>query len=268
MVTAFAKPALVGLSRDAHHVYTAAYDGRIETLQSVTTILRVLDKPALVPWAQGIVAEAAIAHRSDLEGWVQVGGVEGAIGLLKRAATTQKDKAAAVGSDVHSIAERLNRGQDVTVPDDIAPFVEAYRHWLRDFDPTVIAAEEMVVGDGYAGTLDLICEIAGETWLIDLKTAKGVYSDTALQLAAYANALFIGRPGDPQRYRLPRFDQYGVVHIRPSGAELVPYDVTADDYATFLALRAVSVWRTGKAKTVVGQAIGPALLKFGKEATA
>jgi len=267
-VSAYAKPALVGLSRDANHVYTAAYDGQIETLPSVTTVLRVLDKPALVPWAQGIVAEAAIAHRADLEGWVQVGGVEGAIGLLKRAATTQKDKAAAVGSDVHSIAERLNRGQDVAVPEDIAPFVEAYRTWLREFEPETIAAEEMVVGDGYAGTLDLICRIAGETWLIDLKTAKGVYSDTALQLAAYANARYIGRPNDPVRYRIPAIDQYGVVHIRPQGAELVPYDVTAEDYATFVALKAVSAWRTGRAKTVVGQAIGPALLKFGKEAIA
>ena len=89
---------MIGLSRDANHLYTASYDGLTETLPSVTTVLRVLEKPALVPWAQGIVAEAAVAHRGELEAWVQVGGVEGAIGLLRKAATAQRDRAAATGT--------------------------------------------------------------------------------------------------------------------------------------------------------------------------
>jgi hypothetical protein len=252
---------VIGLSRDASHVYTAAYE-TTEILSSVTTILRVLDKPALVPWAQGIVAEAAIAHRGDIEGWVQVGGVEGAIGLLKKAATAQRDRAAATGTDVHALAESLNRGLEVIVPADIAPFVDAYRRWVDRFQPTVIAAEELIAGDGYAGTFDLIADIAGERWLLDIKTSKGVYSDTALQLAAYGRARYIGRPGDPVRYAMPAIEQYGVVHVRPEGAELVPYDVTDEDYRTFQALQVAAKWRETRAKAVVGQPIGPALLSF------
>lgn len=254
---------MTGLSRDANHVYFADYPGEEpQTLPSVTTILRVLEKPALVPWAQGIVAEAAIAHRSELEGWVQVGGVEGAVGLLKKAATAQRDRAAATGTDVHALAENLNRGMSVIVPEDIAGFVDAYRKWLADFSPRILAAEEMLVGDGYAGTLDLIAEIAGEVWLLDIKTAKGVYADTALQLAAYGHARYIGRPGDPTKYAIPKIDQYGVVHVRPEGAEFVPYDVTEDDYAAFRALMVASKWKAERASKVVGQPIGAALLTF------
>lgn len=261
---------MLGLSRDAAHIYTAAYppdEPRI--VPGVTGILRVLDKPALMPWAQGLVAEAAIAHRSELEGWVSVGGVDGAVSLLRKAAETQRDKAAGIGSEVHALAEALVKGQQVTVPPDLAPYVTAYLNWQAAFEPEFLAVEEMVFSDvGYAGTLDAICVIAGETWLLDYKTSKGTYSETAMQLAAYARADFIGRPGDAGKYAIPPIDQYGVVHIRPEGAELIPYDVTDEDYEAFLHVLGAHRWRQGKAKTVVGQAIGPALLNFQRRATA
>lgn len=257
----------MGVTRNASHVYTVDF-GEPYTVPSVTTVLRVLEKPALVPWAQGIVAEAAIDHRADIEGWVAVGGRDGAIGLLKQAATTKRDKAAAVGTDVHNLAERIVRGEPVIVPAEIEPFVTAYRTFLERFQPTFLAVEEMVVGDGYAGTFDSIAVIAGETWLLDIKTAKGVYKDTALQLAAYGAADYIGRPADPNQYAIPVIEQYGVVHVRPEGAELVPYDVTPATYAAFRAALDLWRWTDGPAKTVVGQPIGPALLHFAKEKTA
>lgn len=256
----------VGLSRDANHNYTSNYEGVVRVVPGVTGVMRVLDKPAIVPWAQGMVAEAAIAHRSELDGWVAVGGVDGAVQLLRRAAETQRDRAAGVGSEVHRLADAINRGTPVTVPDDLAPFVTAYQRWLTDFQPEFLASEEMVFSErGYGGTLDGVAVIAGETWLLDIKTSKGTYSDTALQLAAYANADFFGRSGDPRQYEIPRIDQYGVVHVRPEGAELVPYDVTDEDFSAFLAALHMHGWKTTKAKNVIGQAIGPALLNFGRK---
>jgi len=259
--------APVGLSRDANHIYTASYDGVVTVVPGVTGILKVIDKPALMPWAQGLVAEAAVAHRAELEEWVSVGGVEGAVQLLRRAAETQRDKAAGIGSEVHSLAESLVKGQQVTVPPDLAPYVTAYLNWQAAFAPEFLAVEEMVFSASgrYAGTLDCICVIAGETWLLDIKTSKGTYAETALQLAAYANADFIGRPGDPEKYAIPPIDQYGVIHVRPEGAELIPYDVTPEDFEAFMAFRRGHDWRATKAKTVIGQAIGPALLNFGRK---
>lgn len=254
---------MAGLSRDAKHVYIAAYPEPV-VLPSVTTIMRVLDKPAIVPWAQGIVAEAAIRNRDKLEEWVNVGGVDGAIRLLKGAAETQRDKAANRGTAVHSLAEAIVKGHPVTVPEELAPYVTAYQSWIERFQPDFLAIEEMVCSleYGYAGTLDSIAVIAGETWLLDIKTSKGYYPETAQQLAAYGHAEFIGRPNDPVQYAIPTIEQYGVIHVRPEGAELIPYDVTHVEFAAFLAAKRIHQWRSTRAGKVIGQAIGPALLNF------
>lgn len=250
--------AKVGLARNAKHEYFLDGKGPIT---SVTTILKVVDKSGpLVGWAKRITAEAAVRHHTELAGWVESFGDAGAVGMLTKASNVIRDKAANAGSDIHQFAEAIVRGEDVTVPDDLAPFVAAYRQWLADFQPEFLAAEEMVYSHhGYAGTFDAIARIAGETWMLDYKTSKGVYAETALQLAAYAAADFIGRPGDPKRYEIPKVDQYGVVHIRPEGAELVPYDVTGA-FDAFLAFKRGAEWRLREG--IVGSPVGPALLSF------
>jgi hypothetical protein len=249
----------VGLTRNAKHEYFLDGAGPIP---SVTSILKVVDKSGpLVGWAKRITAEAAVDHRAELESWVDLGGRDGAVGLLTRAATQITEKAATTGSDIHALAEAITLGHEVTVTEEQAPFVDAYRAWRADFDPVFLAAEEMVCSleHGYAGTLDAIVEIAGETWLLDYKTSKGVYPETALQLAAYGAADFIGRPADPNRYALPEIHQYGVLHIRPEGYELVPFDVTGA-FEAFLAAQRLASWKASE--KAIGQPVGPALLKF------
>ena len=250
--------AQVGLARDEQHNYYLDGQGPIT---SVTTILKIVDKSGpLVGWAKRITAEAAVRHSAELPGWVESFGEAGAVGMLTKAASVIRDKAANAGSDIHQFAEAITRGQEVTVPEELAPYVAAYRKWLTDFEPEFLAAEEMVYSHhGYAGTFDAIVSIAGETWMLDYKTSKGVYEETALQLAAYANADFIGRAGDPNRYAIPAIDQYGVVHIRPEGAELVPYDVTGA-FEAFLAFKRGAEWR--QREGIVGRPVGPALLNF------
>jgi len=254
----------VGLSRDANHIYTANYDAGPIVLPGVTGILKVLDKPAIIPWAQGIVAEAAIAHRSELEGWVSVGGVDGAIQLLRRAAETQRDHAAQRGVEIHSLAEAIVKGQPVVVPEDLLPYVNAYRGWLDRFQPEFLAVEEMgcSLTYSYGGTLDSIGRIAGETWLWDVKTSKGVYADTSQQLAPYGRFEFLGRPNDPTKYAMPKIDLYGVIHVRPEGAELIPFDITDREFEAFLAAKQQHQWRKDRGNSVIQQAIGPALLHF------
>lgn len=256
----------VGLTRDASHHYYLDGEG---PLPSVTTILGVLDKSGpLVGWAKRITAEAAVDNAAQIPGWVELGGRDGAVGFLTKAATAKRDRAANAGSEVHRLAEAIVRGQDVEVPEELVPFVAAYRKFLADFEPEFLAAEEMVasVAYGYAGTLDAIALLSGETWILDIKTGKGVYPDTALQLSAYANADFIGRPGIAQRFAIPPATQYGVIHLRPEGYELVPYDVTDSTFRAFLAAKSLHGWQTGEATKVVGQPIGPALLAFPRTA--
>lgn len=260
--------AQIGLARDEKHNYFLDGKGPIP---SVTTVIKIVDKSGpLIGWAKRITAEAAVRHARELPTWVEDFGQGEAVSMLTKAANVVRDKAANAGSDVHQFAEAIARGQEVEVPEELAPFVAAYRQWLLDFEPDFLAAEEMVcsVTHGYAGTFDAICVIAGETWLLDYKTSTGVYEETALQLAAYANADFIGRPGDPNRYAIPKVDNYGVVHIRPEGAELVPYDC-GGAFEAFLSFKRGLEWRSRGG--IVGSPVGPALLKFqapAKEAVA
>jgi hypothetical protein len=255
---------MIGLSRDERHVYYTAYPGEPEqTLPGVTGVLNALAKPAIVKWAQNTVAQAAVLHRGELENWVAVGGVDGAIDLLRKAAETKRDTAASIGSQVHALADALVKGTPVTIPEELAPFVVAYQKWIEDFQPEFLAVEEMIVGDGYGGTFDSIARIADETWLLDIKTgATGPYKDTALQLAAYGNARYIGRPNDPVKYAIPAIDQYGVIRLRPEGAELIPYDVTDAEYAAFMAIKHTYQWERSRGGSVIGQPIGPQLLHF------
>jgi hypothetical protein len=261
---------VVGLFRDERHVYTTDYPGEpVQVLPGVTGILNALNKPAITRWVGNTVAEAAVLHRGDLEKWVQLGGVDGAIDLLKNAAETKRDTAASIGAQVHSIADAIVKGQPVVIPEDLAPFVVSYQKWIEDFQPEFLAVEEMIVGDGYAGTFDSIAKIAGETWLCDIKSgATGPYKDTALQLAAYGWAKYIGRPNDPQKYGMPHVDQFAVIRVRPEGAELIPYDVTEAEYEAFQAIRVAYVWERTRGNSVIGQAVGPRLLRFPKEAIA
>lgn len=261
--------ATVGLARDAKHRYFLNGAGPVKSKEypqgyypSVTWALQAIDRSGpLIGWAKNITAQAALEHRAELDGWVKTFGLEAAQKMLTQAATVQRDRAANAGSEIHQLAEAIVRGHDVEVPEDLAPYVAAYRTWISRFEPEFLAAEEMVVSErhGYAGTLDAIVRIAGEIWLLDLKTSRGVYLETACQLSAYGAADFIGKPGDPRRYAIPKIDQYGVVHIRPEGAELVPYDVTGA-FEAFLAAKHLATWRLREG--IVGMPIGPALLHF------
>ena len=108
---------------------------------------------------------------------------------------------------------------------------------------------------GYGGTLDAIAVIDGETWLLDVKTGTGVYRETGLQLAAYGFADFIGRPGIPRRFRLPRATRFGVIHVRPERARLVEYHVDRGTFAAFLEARRLYAWQQGPGKSVVGEPV-------------
>jgi hypothetical protein len=261
-----ARRVVPGLSRDANHVYTANYDGIVRVVPGVTGIVGTLDKSNfLIPWAKRLTAQAAIDNRSKLEEWVELSGRDGAVSMLTGVATKARDKAGEVGSEVHALADAINRGTPVTVSAEMAPFVDAYREWVARFQPTFLATEEMVYSEthGYAGTFDSIVEIAGKVWLTDIKTAeKGPFEETAIQLAAYAGADWIGRANDTTRYGIPRIDEYGVLKVRPEGAELYPFDVTGDEFEVFLALARATGWRKNKAKTVIGQPVGHELLAF------
>jgi hypothetical protein len=245
----------VGLVRDARHRYS--WNGG-PLYPSVTTILGIKDKPALVGWAKRETAACAIRNLDVIERMVRSGGPQAAVDWLKRIPDYARDASADLGSAVHAAAEAIARGESGPVADEVQPFVAAYRRdFFEVFQPRFIAVEAMVCSERYeyGGTADAFVEIDGEVWLIDYKTGAGVYPDTALQLGGLARAQFIGYPGDPVQYPVPFATRFGVLHIRPEGARLLPVTVNRETVAAFLDARRLFGWDQGPAKTVIGEPI-------------
>src|SRR5574337_1930961 len=72
------------------------------------------------------------------------------------------------------------------------------REWLDDEEPDILLSEKTVFSreHGYAGTLDLLARtrIGGSrpVTVVDVKTSKSIYNETAYQLTGYARADFVG----------------------------------------------------------------------------
>jgi hypothetical protein len=242
-----------GLVRDARHRYS--WNGG-PWYPSVTTVLGIKNKPALLGWAKRETAACAVRNLEVLERMVKSGGPLAAVEWLKRIPDHQRDAAADLGTQVHAMAEALGRGEPVSIDESLGPYLASYRRdFLEAFHPRFLAVEAMVCSERYeyGGTADSFVEIAGEIWLVDIKTGSGVYPDTALQLAGLARAQFIGFPGDPVQYPVPFATKFGILHVRPEGAKLYPVTVNRETAAAFLDARRLYGWDQGPAKTVIGE---------------
>jgi hypothetical protein len=263
MAIATARSTVLGLTRTPKHVYSWS-DGVTDSgpLPSVTTVLNIVDKSgALVGWAKRETAACAVRNLDMLATMRSTGGDAAAVNWLKAIPDYQRDTAADIGTRVHALAESMARGEAIQPTDEERPFVVAYRRFMEEWQPRYLAIEDMVASleYRYAGTLDAIVEMAGGTWMLDVKTGAGVYPETSLQLAAYSFADFIGRPADPKRYVIPPITAYAVLHLRPEGYEVVPYDVTPRTFEAFLHARSLFEWRETQAPRVMGQPLGRAI---------
>ena len=243
--TAKPKPAI---TRDRYHRYT--YEG--QTYPGVTSVLRVLDKSdALMAWASRNTAEAALAQLDHLAGLRDTVGPEGVIKALTARSGWKRDEAAAAGSDIHGLAERIARGEPLPdVPRSSAPRVEAYAAWW-----------------------------AGSGWRIRLAEAFVVEPDPRLRRHARPARLRRDRPDRPRRcqdrartstprrgcsswptgrppssrrravpvaYPMPTIDRYVVLHVTDAGVRVIDVEVDDDDRAAFRACLPLSRWHTAR----------------------
>jgi len=109
------------------------------------------------------------------------------------------NKAAWEGTQVHNAAEELMLGKEIhwLKEDGIVIYsLDVWRLILRFADfwnqikPKLIATEYHLFSDQhkYAGTTDIICEIDGKLWLLDIKTSNSIHTSHSLQLSSYAKA--------------------------------------------------------------------------------
>lgn len=207
-------------------------------IPGVTTLLgKGLPKPALPYWSAKMVAEYVAANPDEIETLRGMG--EGPmIAALKGIPWQKRDEAAVRGTDVHALAEQLVHGVEVEVPEHLVDHVTGYSRWLDAFGVVPILTERSVANreHWYAGRFDLIADIRGVRYLLDVKTSKGVYGETALQCAAYAHAEVYVNDDDPDtEIPLPEgIERLGVIHVTEGGTEFRPLDSTDSPWRDFL----------------------------------
>lgn len=209
-------------------------------LWSVTTIIGVLDKPALLYWAAEQTADAAIDNQQTWQALLEESGREDAVKWLRdarfrRPKTRLSDTA--LGTVVHTMCETYALtgtkptrdfveqlivdagGPQVDVEAEVHTaglMLQQFDGWLHRAQPSYQATEVCVYNPtyGYAGQADAFLTIDGVRFIADYKSSrkardsrgklKTPYPESvALQLAAYRNADYaaVWRPRRMEKFR-------------------------------------------------------------------
>ena len=213
---------------------------------SVTSILQVLSRPALVAWSANTEREACVEAAADLYADLAktpplpraafVLTFQNRLSTVK-AYRREMENALDIGSQAHKLVEHGIRkalgqvvGPEPKVRDEALLAYMAFQDWCQEHSVQALRIEQQVYHPrlGYAGTLDLVARINGELAIVDVKTAKAIYWEYELQVAAYAAALAaMGHETVTKGYilRLPKNIEsdcrFEVVSVRPFD-ELMP----------------------------------------------
>jgi hypothetical protein len=153
--------------------HTKYHNKRGDAVPSCTTILKVISKPMLQGWANGL-------------------------GFKKIKIKDELNRASYIGTTVHHYIECIlnNEKIDFELAEDMGPnekqkimnALSSFVKWWKENkdDVEVIDTELTIHGEYYGGTIDLVCKYKKVRFIIDFKTSKSVYSSMFLQIAGYA----------------------------------------------------------------------------------
>ena len=154
----------------AHTIYKLE-DGT--KIPGVTTVLGILNKPALVIWANQL-------------------------GLQGIDSSKYRDEMADIGTLAHQMILNYFQKIDTDTSEysksqiDLAEnCMLSFWEWEKGHKIEVILAEVQLISKeyGYGGTIDCFCKLDGQPTLLDFKTGKAIYPEFFYQLAAYEQLL-------------------------------------------------------------------------------
>lgn len=193
---------IAGFHYDAeNHVYTL--DGK--PLHGVTSVLRVINKPALIQWS----ANEAISYVRNHPQLILIETEKGILinctkdeyeRILEEARVAhckKKEEAGKKGTDAHSLIESVVKTAIATSDGFILSKdtgniqVDAFIKWAKEHNVCFLASEVRLYSKThwYAGTADLVFIMGGQKWIGDVKTGSAIYPEYYFQMAAYQNCL-------------------------------------------------------------------------------
>lgn len=186
------------LYKDSSHRYRISENGgKPFQVPSVTTILNVLNKPMLVPWAVGVTVDFIRAELDRIFSGssVEIDKVFAVVDSAREAHDLVKQEAADIGSSAHDWLENywksvVQKTDSPPVPEDekVRNCVDAALKWIAEHEFKPLLVERPFYSRKYqiTGKEDLAAIVDGKLAIVDYKSGKAIYPETALQSAAYA----------------------------------------------------------------------------------
>lgn len=169
---------------DDKHLYTV--DG--EPVPSITGILKVINKPALMFWSVSMATDFLGRQWAPGRSYDEVE----IFNLLKDAKAAHRmkaDDAATIGTMTHAWIERHLKGEELELPENpqMRGGVEAFLKFQKEHNLEVTESERKVYSKKYnvAGTCDIYGTYEGEPVVADIKTSSAIYPEALLQTAGY-----------------------------------------------------------------------------------
>lgn len=237
-----------------------------EVISVTSAIGGGMPKPYLIGWAAKVTAEKAIDDHDIITAMLAKGQEREAIAHVKGARFGDAGTKADRGTIVHGALEAYLAGKpadqgtieaqlrEARVPLNMwkstAAMISGLMEFLHDEEPEVYWSESTAYSrqHGYAGTPDLIARMrVGGTLqnvIVDVKTSKAIYDETALQLCAYARADFVGLDDGTEAPLTPNGEpiEHGIV-VRPMANgkyEKAVFTLRDDVYDLFLSCLTVA----------------------------
>lgn len=251
-----------GTGRAYRHPFRTDDNGKAITAPSVTTVLNLVDKPALMQWAADQTLQWAVENVSLL----YVKDQEDARRWGRYRWRDVRDLRAEVGTGIHETIESIHTGgwNYPVLDDEQRRIMKQWERLNERYEITAHKSEFTVFGAlfdskrTWAGTGDGLWDIidrkTGDVYtnvVIDLKTSKNMWPEHWLQLSALRHAevvMFKQADGTWVEEELPAGDGTAVIHLREDKFEVhIETDTELLDmqYDQFMAYR--TVWETKKA---------------------
>lgn len=181
---------------DHKYFITTSMGERIGPLRGVTSIVGILDKPALINWAARMAADYFKAELLRIgKAALNVDALEDiakeAYSAHRRKATAAKD----LGTACHDLFEAILKNEEPRdMPDELIEPARDFKRWRLSTDIEIVATELPVASRNYryAGRIDAVGYSArrGGFGLVDYKTSSGFYgNEFAYQCSGYCMAL-------------------------------------------------------------------------------
>lgn len=139
---------------------------------SVTTVLKILNKPELINWANYM-------------------------GFKRKKVKDILEETSYIGNCVHELISKSTKSVFVNIKSyennrEIMNCYSAFKKWKKEYDIEPINSELSLSCIDYGGTIDCIAEMPkmNASILVDYKTSSGIYPTMFLQLAGYIRLLY------------------------------------------------------------------------------